>query len=606
MSGAGEEDFLLALGARQRRERREAWLEPSAPVSAAGAVGAEAEIFLGALDHIGEGLAVWDAAPRLLHFNRRLPDLFGLPAMELRPGITAKEFLFLLIDQGIITMRAEEAEAWVEAYVDASIRADRKQEVRLADGTWLSFDWRRLPGAGSGTGAASYVSVFSDITIRKRAQLRLRHAETKYRQIFDNVHEGIIQVTPEGRILSVNRAGASVFGYAAPEQMLREVSNAGRQLYLQQSRRRDLGEQLDRSGYVRDFRSQMRRRDGSVIWVSQTLRRVVDERGQTVMVEGTFRDVSSQRRAEEALMQAKEQAEAANRAKSDFLANMSHELRTPLNAILGFSQILSDGLLGPLGNPKYTEYCRDILASGRHLLALINDILDMAKVEAGKMALDEEWFCLDESLDAALLLVRERAHDNDIVISKALPAQPPTLWGDSRRLRQVWINLLSNAVKFTPPGGRVNVDVSVDEENCVSIAVSDTGIGIAATDIERVLQPFAQVANALSRSHEGTGLGLALTRSLVELHGGRLAIDSEVGIGTTVTVTLPADRLQDRPPVLAAATLLILPSEPSGFGLADAEHQFAHRLALAQPGNGARGTVEGVDFTDDGPALAAD
>jgi len=580
MSGGAEDDFLMALGARHRREL----FDSITGIPTTSEAPSEAALFLSALDGIGEALAVWDGTPRLLRFNRRLADLFGLSASDLKAGISAKDFLFLLIDRGVVNLRAEEAEAWVEAYVDASTRADRKQEVRLADGTWLSFDWRRLPAEIPGGG---YVSVFSDITARKRAQLRLRQAEAKYRQIFDNVHEGIIQVTPEGRILSVNKAGAAVFGYASPEAMLREVTNVGTQLYLQDSRRRELAEHLDRHGFTRDFRSQMRRRDGSVIWVSKTLRRVADDRGNTVMIEGMFRDVSTQRRAEEALMQAKEQAEAANRAKSDFLANMSHELRTPLNAILGFSQILSEGMLGPLGNSKYTEYCRDILASGRHLLALINDILDMAKVEAGKMALDEEWFDLEDSIDGALLLVRERAMQNGITIAKALPSPPPMVWGDTRRLRQVWINLLTNAVKFTGRDGRVDVNVSVSEDGRIAIAVSDTGIGIAATDIERVLQPFNQVANALSRGHEGTGLGLALTRSLVELHGGRLAIDSEVGIGTTVTVSLPPDRRQNRL-------------------LGDAQDELAHHLTLAEPADGAGGAVEGMDFAHQRPALAAD
>src|SRR5690606_5223704 len=201
---------------------------------------------------------------------------------------------------------------------------------------------------------------------------------------------------------------------------------------------------------ARDFRSEMRRRDGSAIWVSKTLRRVADDRGNLVMIEGMFRDISIQRRAEQQLMLAKEQAENANRAKSDFLANMSHELRTPLNAILGFSQVLQDEMMGPLGNDKYREYTRDIVQSGEHLLALINDILDMAKVESGMMGLDEEWIDLSESIDAALLLVRERAMANRIGIRKEVVPPVPALWGDARRLRQVWINLFSNAVKFTP------------------------------------------------------------------------------------------------------------------------------------------------------------
>jgi signal transduction histidine kinase len=166
------------------------------------------------------------------------------------------------------------------------------------------------------------------------------------------------------------------------------------------------------------------------------------------------------------------------------------------------------------------------------------------------------------------------------------------VWGDTRRLRQVWINLLTNAVKFTPAEGRVNVNVSVSEDGAIAIAVSDTGIGIAAADIERVLQPFSQVETALSRGHEGTGLGLALTRSLVELHGGRLAIDSEVGIGTTVTVILPADRRR---------TAALLPQQLSG----DAQDQLADNLAFAQAGNGAGSTIEGVDFAHQRTPLAA-
>lgn len=547
---------------------------PSAP--------ADQHLLLGALDTIGEGLAVWDSGPNLVHYNRRLPELFGLAAFDLEAGISAKDFLRLLIDQGLLTIRAEEAAAWIDAYIDASTKADRKQEVRLTDGTWLNFDWRRMPNGG-------YVSVFTDITLRKRAQIRLRQAEAKYRQIFDNVHEGIIQVTPEGRVLAVNRAGAAIFGFHSPEEMLANVTDAGGQLYVHPERRNEMLKHLERHGLVRDFRSEMRRRDGAVIWVSKTLRRVSDDRGNAVMIEGMFRDVSIQRRAEQQLMLAKEQAEAANRAKSDFLANMSHELRTPLNAILGFSQVLMDEMMGPLGNDKYREYTRDIVQSGEHLLALINDILDMAKVESGMMSLDEEWIDLNDSLDAALLLVRERAMANKIAIRKEIVTPAPSLWGDARRLRQVWINLLSNAVKFTPEGGRVDIRAEFVSDGRLEIVVADTGIGIADDDIERVQQPFSQVANALSRSHEGTGLGLPLSRSLLDLHGARLHIDSQLGVGTTVTVSLPPERCRPGP-------------------LAGLQDQLADRLAFGQQPQGVGGALQPVDATDLRPrsAIAAD
>lgn len=571
MAMTGEDRFIAALGRHQ---------DDPAEAFVAGA--SEQDLLAGALDTIGEGLAVWDSVPNLVHCNRRLPELFGLTAIDLKAGISAKDFLRLLIDQGLLTIRAEEATAWIEAYIDASTKADRKQEVRLTDGTWLNFDWRRLPNGG-------YVSMFTDITLRKRAQIRLRQAEAKYRQIFDNVHEGIIQVTPEGRVLAVNRAGASIFGFHSPEEMLATVTNAGEQLYVHPERRHELLKHLERHGLARDFRSEMRRRDGDIIWVSKTLRRVADDRGNLVMIEGMFRDISVQRRAEQQLMLAKEQAEDANRAKSDFLANMSHELRTPLNAILGFSQVLMDEMMGPLGNDKYREYTRDIVQSGEHLLALINDILDMAKVESGKMSLDEEWIDLNESLDAALLLVRERATANRISICKEIVAPSPSLWGDARRLRQVWINLFSNAVKFTPQGGRVDIRAEIIADGRLEVVVADTGIGIADEDIERVQQPFSQVANALSRSHEGTGLGLPLSRSLLDLHGARLHIDSQVDVGTTVTVGFPPERCRPGP-------------------LAGLQHQFADRPAVGKMPQGPGGVFQPVDAADLRPrsSIAAD
>jgi PAS domain S-box-containing protein len=576
----GEDRFLSSL-ARHREAADESPAAPETP--------SEDSLLYAALDTMGEGLAVWDAGPNLIHFNRRLAELFGLPDDALWRGLPARDFLGLLVSRGALTIRAEEATAWINAYIDASTKADRKQEVRLTDGTWLNFDWRRLsPNVNGGGG---YVSVFTDITLRKRAQIRLRQAEAKYRQIFDNVHEGIIQVTPEGRVLAVNRAGAAIFGFHSPEEMLATVTRAGEQLYVNPERRREMMRHLERYGLVRDFRSEMRRRDGSTIWVAKTLRRVADDQGSVVMIEGMFRDVSTQRRAELQLLQAKEQAEAANRAKSDFLANMSHELRTPLNAILGFSQVLLDEMMGPLGNAKYREYCRDIVQSGEHLLALIGDILDMAKVESGKMALDEEWLDLNESLEAALLLVRERALGGQIALRKTLPDPAPAVWGDTRRLRQIWINLLSNAVKFTPQGGSVDVRCEILADGRLEISVADTGIGIADEDIERVQQPFSQVANALSRSHEGTGLGLSLSRNLIALHGGELHLESRLGEGTTVTVTLPAERCRPG---------------PLGGMLADAQNDFADGLSFGHAAQRGPSLIKLVDSAEPRPPLAAD
>jgi signal transduction histidine kinase len=237
------------------------------------------------------------------------------------------------------------------------------------------------------------------------------------------------------------------------------------------------------------------------------------------------------------LEQKSRELEAANRHKSEFLANMSHELRTPLNAIIGFSEVLLERMFGEI-NPKQEEYLQDVLASGRHLLSLINDILDLSKVEAGRMELELATFDLRLALDNALTLIRERAARHGLTVSLHVEPGVGEIVGDERKVKQVLLNLLSNAVKFTPAGGRIDVRAA-PAGDAVEIAVADTGIGIAPSDQEAIFEEFRQVGTDYARKREGTGLGLALARRFVELHGGRLQVRSEPGRGSTFTVTLP-------------------------------------------------------------------
>ena len=236
-------------------------------------------------------------------------------------------------------------------------------------------------------------------------------------------------------------------------------------------------------------------------------------------------------------------AEQANTAKSQFLASMSHELRTPLNAILGFSEIIRDESLGRIEVPKYREYAEDIHQSGRHLLNVVNDVLDMAKIEAGKIELQDHQIVIAESIERSIKFVATLAAAANVALETQVPAGLPLVRADEVKLRQVLLNLLSNAVKFTPSGGRIRVEASADRRHGLTIVVSDNGIGIAPRDIPRVLQPFGQAETGLARKYNGTGLGLPLARSIVELHGGELTLDSEAGVGTTVRLRFPADRL---------------------------------------------------------------
>jgi signal transduction histidine kinase len=243
--------------------------------------------------------------------------------------------------------------------------------------------------------------------------------------------------------------------------------------------------------------------------------------------------------------EARLRAEEANRSKSAFLANMSHELRTPLNAILGFSEVILAETFGKIGSARYEEYLEDIRGSARHLLDLINDLLDLSRIEAGAVKLNEAWFPVADALEKSAGMFRENCAAGGLELSVESEGAGRIILADGRALRQILINLLSNAVRHTPAGGRIVVGARPAAEGALDIFVADTGVGIPAGDLERVLQPFEQVASDQTLPQEGTGLGLSIVKQLVDLHGGALKLESEVGKGTTVTFTLPPQRVRE-------------------------------------------------------------
>jgi signal transduction histidine kinase len=240
-------------------------------------------------------------------------------------------------------------------------------------------------------------------------------------------------------------------------------------------------------------------------------------------------------------------AQAANRAKGEFLAVMSHELRTPLNAIIGFADVMKRRMFGPIGSERYLSYVDDIHASGSHLLGIINDILDLSKAEAGKLALSEEEFDLSVAIDQSLRLLRDKAAEGSVRLAFEPPADAPRLLGDLRLVKQVVINLVSNAIKFTQSGGGVTVRVEALAQGGYAVRVSDTGIGIAPEDVGRVLEPFVQIESAFSRKRGGTGLGLPLAKKIMELHDGAITVESALGVGTTVMACFPPGRVVLQP-----------------------------------------------------------
>jgi PAS domain S-box-containing protein len=359
-----------------------------------------------------------------------------------------------------------------------------------------------------------------------------------YRGMFENAIWGIFQTTENGTYLAANPALAEIYGYPSRDAMLSALTDIGRQLYVDPRRRDDFVRMMREDGHVSAFESQVYRLDGEVIWISESGREVRNAAGELLYFEGTVEDITVRKKAERELQAAKELAEAASRAKSAFLANMSHELRTPLNAILGFSEILRDELLGPLGDPRYREYAGDILSSGKHLLAVINDILDLTKIEAGHLDLDEQPIDVVGLLAACERYFTETAQEAGVLLNVIAPLEELTLIGDPTRLKQILLNLVSNAVKFTP-AGTVTLSAGFGEDGVFCFVVNDTGIGMSEEDMAKAMLPFQQIDTSLARRYEGTGLGLTLTKSLVEMHGGTIELQSRLGEGTCVTVRLP-------------------------------------------------------------------
>jgi PAS domain S-box-containing protein len=283
-------------------------------------------------------------------------------------------------------------------------------------------------------------------------------------------------------------------------------------------------------------------RNGEMRWVREYGQAVFDAEGRPVFIDGIIFDITDRKAFEAALSLAKEQAESASHAKSEFLAVMSHELRTPLNAIIGFSEIVLRETFGPIANPRYRDYVDDIRNSGGHLLELINDILDLSKAEAGQIELVEDVVEVDALVEACIAMLSPRAQQAGVEIITETAMDLPHLRADERKLRQSLLNLMSNGIKFTPPDGFVRLRARMTSGR-LQIEVADNGIGIAATDIPKALSPFGQIDSTLSRRHAGTGLGLPLTKRLIEAHGAEFHFTSEIGVGTTVTLSFPSERL---------------------------------------------------------------
>jgi two-component system, cell cycle sensor histidine kinase PleC len=440
---------------------------------------------------------------------------------------------------------------------------DHEFRMRHENGSWVWLRARAALAPGSTPAERHLVGIVFDISRQKLRDRQSAEAEVRLKDAIENISEAFVLWDTDSKLVICNSKYQQFHSLppasCEPGTPYHVVANTAREPIVKQY---VPGEINDRSGarsievQLADGRwlqiNERRTKDGGFVSVGtdiSTLKKQEEKllnSEKTLMV--TVRDLQRERQTAEEQSQRlaeladkyaseKTRAESASRSKSEFLANMSHELRTPLNAIIGFSEVMTEEMFGELGSPKYAEYVADIRRSGQFLLDVINDILDMSKIEAGRTDLEFDRFDFKAVIEDVMRLIAPRAAESGVQL-RASCDTPIAIRADKRAVKQVLINLLSNAVKFTPEGGRVEIS-SAQEGNTLVFRITDTGIGIPQRDIEKLGRPFEQVENQFTKSKGGSGLGLAISKSLVELHGGELTIDSVLNTGTTVTVTLP-------------------------------------------------------------------
>ncbi|MCC7049465.1 MAG: PAS domain-containing protein [Alphaproteobacteria bacterium] len=412
-------------------------------------------------------------------------------------------------------------------------------------GTIVMFGVAAAGPADAARHACEHLAAVANIAIeRHRHASELKAADDRLAAVTSAIPGVVYQrrVSPDGdiRYTYISEGAHDLFGVSP-----REILSDPKALFdcHGPSYRMDFRDRLleaSRTLTMWDVEAEIISRNGTRKW-THAIARPTKLADGSVQWDGIILDATRIARREQALRREKEAAELANRGKSEFIASMSHELRTPLNAIIGFSELMANETMGPLGNPRYRAYCGDILDSGRHLLGIVNDVLDISKIESGKLVLHEEPVEVAAVVNAAMHLVRERAEIAEVAVESWLMEDMPLLFADERLVKQVLLNLLSNAVKFTPKQGRVAVRGGI-EHNCVVLQVQDTGIGMDPADIPRAMERFSQIDNSLSRRHEGTGLGLYLVKLFADLHQATIELKSARGVGTTATLRFPSKR----------------------------------------------------------------
>lgn len=524
--GARMQRVNVPAGGKTRKPAAAEQPHPQTDSTSRGAVSGERAV----LDRLPIGVVVHRAG-QVLYANRTVLEWIGIGSVE---DVAASGGLERLFAKGQAPALADAGGGQPIALRGSAVEIP--VEARLISAPW------------EGETALVYLltrPAAADREQREATELALREAEASTREmrgILDTATDGVALLDREGRVLGMNRSAEALFGFDSGEIEGRSFTV----LFAPESHRAAL-DYLDGlasngvASVLNDGREVIGRvREGGLIPLFMTLGRV-GEGGEKFCA--VFRDITQWKRAEEELVQARRQAERANSAKSEFLAKISHEIRTPLNAIIGFAEVMMEERLGPIANERYREYLKDIHTSGEHLISLINDLLDLSKIEAGKLDLVFSSVDLNEIASQSMALMQPQANRERIIIRTALSPSLPPVVADARSIRQIVLNLLSNSIRFTPPGGQVIVSTTLTDDGEVHLRVRDTGIGMTEAEIKTALEPFRQIATTGRAKQGGTGLGLPLTKALAEANRASFSIKSTKNAGTLVEIAFPSTRV---------------------------------------------------------------